>query len=325
MTADSGHKSYFVHKNLLAGQSALLQKTVDAAGQDRKIDLQSWDSETVGLFVDFLYLRTYEAPKPELRCQTLDSSQDTDSNATETGSRAHTPETVRSESTVHQDDYSDQTAPRPLTPLSGFLRSDDLSNATEPAGREQENCYSTLYPSETYDYQGCLLSHAKVYALADAMGIEMLQSIAYHRLSVLLAGLDPGGQRSVFACNTAGLLRYVYANIYPPGDRMRKLVSHFAVWGFRDMNRTDEMKKLVREGGDLAVDLVENLCRRLVLDDKATSSNGELVTTEGEVATTEGEVGRSDHYRGKGEILWPRWPPALLDRPAGGRGGGRGG
>lgn len=71
--------------NLLTVQFEGLRIIVyEAVATDWKVNLQAWDGETIGHPVGFLYLRTYEAPKPELVFSTADSSANPGSYKTET-------------------------------------------------------------------------------------------------------------------------------------------------------------------------------------------------------------------------------------------------
>lgn len=278
LTADGGRKSFFVHKSLLAAQSALLQATVGAVAEDRKIDLECWDGETVGHFVDFLYLQTYEARKPEPLFPTKESPDDTVSDATRTESRVCTPDTVRSENTVERDHSPDSTTPRPLSPISVICNDDyDAAGCVSSRGDIEYNL-SIIYPQETHNYHDLLLAHAKVCALASALGIDELRVFAYHRLTVILAGFKSISPGSSLAVNTVELLRYVYDNTLDLGDPARNLVSKFAALNFPALECTYEMKECMRQGGELVVDLVEKVCRRLVASEDDLASSRENPT-----------------------------------------------
>lgn len=76
LIADGCRKPFFMQKNLITRQCQGLRIIANAAvTADRKVNLQAWDGETVGRLVGFLYLRTYEARKPELLSSTDDSSE----------------------------------------------------------------------------------------------------------------------------------------------------------------------------------------------------------------------------------------------------------
>lgn len=290
LTAEGGRKSYFVHKNLLAAQSVFLKTTVDTAvAADRKIDLQAWDGETVGHFVDFLYLQTYQAGNPEPLCPIGSSSESTVSDMTDTHSGINTPETIVGESRVQRDDSSGLADPRPLTPLSALRQSEDDERdrmSCDPTRAEAEPRYSVLYPPETHDYHDFLLAHARVYVLAHSLGIETLQSFAYQRLLAILSDFEPIAPGSNVAVNIVELLYYVYTKTDTEGDPMRRLVTQFAALNFPALQRTDELKERVRQGGELAADLLEKVCRRLVASEAKLTDEGErFAALDGELTS----------------------------------------
>lgn len=267
-----------MHKNLLTTQSSLLKTAVTAAAVDRKLNLHTWDSETVGHLVNFLYLDTYQTRKPKPLCP--ESEEDLEaaaSDTTGTQSRVCTPDTVRSDNTVQQDGSADEIENRPLTPLCELgvspggertYRSDD-----ELAPAESESSYSTIYPTETHDYGNVLLDHVKVYALAQSLGMEVLRRMAYNRLLGIIDGLKLITPGSPLAANVVQLLRYVYAETHVAEDPMRYLITQFAVLNLPALQSTPELKELVRHNGDLAVDLMGKVCRRLVTsEDKLARS-----------------------------------------------------
>ncbi|KAL0634967.1 hypothetical protein Q9L58_006085 [Maublancomyces gigas] len=256
LSAEAGQKSFFVHKNLLVEQSELLRTAVKQAA-DRKIDLGSWDGETVSHLVDFLYLHTYKVKTPEPLCPTGQFTESTISDTSETDSRSDTPDTVRdrSQDAIHR---------RPLTPLRELIESHDAQNnpaGCNPAPAEVEDSYSILYPLETHEYSGILFAHANVYALAQSLGIDDLQRMAYRSLAVILDSFKPIDPESHIATITIELLSHVYGNTRSLGDPMRILVSQFAALNFPALQRMDQMKELVRQGGELVVDLVEKRAR----------------------------------------------------------------
>lgn len=245
---------------------------------DRKLDLQAWESETVGHLVNFLYLHTYQTRTPELLCpESGEGSETATSDTTGTQSRVCTPDTVRSGGTVRQGGSSGEIENRPLTPLRelrvfpGGERAYRNEDGLTPV--ESESNYSTIYPTETHDYGNVLLDHLKVYALAQSLGMEGLRRMAYNRLLEIIDDLKPIAPGSPIAANVVELLRYVYAETHVAEDPMRYLISQFAVLNLPALQSTSELKELVRQDGDLAVDLMEKVCRRLVTsEDKLAQS-----------------------------------------------------
>lgn len=242
--------SFIVHKSLLARQSEFLRTDTNST-VDGKYDLESWDGKTVGYFVDYLYLRAYNVQNQE---PAASSPEGTVSDTTEALSRSDTPDTIQA------DRSQDLTYPRPLTPIQYLLDSFDAEdNGGIP--REDVNrgdCYAT------HDYRWVMFAHAKVYALAQSLGIDDLQRMAYRSLAEVLAGFEPAVEGSVVATSSIEIMRYVYSKCHSAGDPMRNLVTQFAALNFPALQRMDGMKEVLGGGGELAVDLFEKLCRRLV-------------------------------------------------------------
>lgn len=264
LTAEGGRKSFFVHKDLLTSQSALLRSKVDASTNERKLDLQSWDAETVGHFVNFLYLHTYGTVKPE----PLSEDGDTASDGTTTESRVHTPDTVRSDDTIQPEASAEQSEARPLTPL---LKLWDPSEPVENEGahhrtttRDEESDYFFNFHPDTHHYQETLLAHARVYSLAQSLAVDALCSMAYNRLLSILGNFAPVVPGSRVAVEIVELLRYVYQNTRGAADVMRKLVSQFAALNFTAVQRTVEIEGLLIADGRVAAGMMHKVCRRLV-------------------------------------------------------------
>lgn len=296
-----------MHKNLLVEQSEFLRTAVKQAA-DKKIDLGCWDSETVSHIVDFLYLHTYKVKTPEPLYPTGPSPEGTISDTSETRSRSDTPDTVR-------DRSPDPIHRRPLTPLRVLIESHDAQTPAEsnPTLAEAEHSYPTLYPMETHDYRCFLFAHAKVYALAQSLGIDDLQGTAYRALAGILDSLQPIDPGSRIAVSSIELLSYVYANTDSSGDQMRKLVSQFAALNFPVLQRVDQMKGLVRQGGELAVDLVEKVCRRLVASECDPEETTPIIVSPPPPVPSSPVLPvppSSGHWRSRPPTRWTLGPPS---------------
>lgn len=272
-----------MHKNLLAIESSFLCSAVDTVSANGKYDLQSWDGETVGHFVNYLYLHSYDAPKPHPLCPIMGAPNGSGSVTTGT----HSPGTISSNSSTQRDHSMDQTDPRPLTPLSELRdQLDDAVNdglGSGPSPVAAERLYSHLYPQETHDYHDFLLAHAKVYALAQSLEVSVLSKMAYHRLLVILENLHPITPESRVKLNVVELLRYVYAHTQDTGARMRNLVSQFVVLNFAAMQSVAEMVELASGGGQLTVDLMAKVCRRVVAGEEELVNHRETSNRLAEV------------------------------------------
>lgn len=253
-----------MHKNLLARPSEFL-RTTSTNAFDGKLDLKSWDGETVGHFVDFLYLHAYDVRRPEPLCPTTDSPEGTVSDTTETESRSDTPDTIQA------DDSRDSTFPRPLTPIHALIESFDAEDNDPASSLTVEPGDAILDTLAIDEYHWFLFAHAKVYALAQSLGIVGLQRMAYRSLAGILTSFEPVVEDSVLATSSIELMRYVYSKTHSAEDPMRNLVTQFGALNFPALQRMDGMKEVIRDGGELAVDLVEKVCRRLVVTEDELS------------------------------------------------------
>lgn len=268
-----------MHSDILAAHPGPLRDTVEQAGP--RINLQDWDGDTVGRFVEFLYVGHYQAPSPTRQPSVAapepapsdDDNDDDDDDTyrlganTPTTSQSVRPGTAQSDATETGPGWAAPPGPRPLTPLCQFgleLNSDPNPNMK----REVLEMFGlrTFNPA-VCDYGDALLAHAKVYSLAQNQEVEALRKLAFqHLLSVLLGigAVEPGWRVVV---DIIHLLRYVYSHTVPAEDSeepLQKIVSQFAALNFPALQSRDEMTELIREGGKLTSDLMDKVCKRLV-------------------------------------------------------------
>lgn len=258
-----------MHKELLIIQSPLLRWAVDTLSADGIFNLKSWDGETVAHFVNFLYLQTYVVPGPQPPLPTVGVTAETASNTTGTRSRPSTPGTMFSNNSTQRDLALDAKDTRPLTPLSELR---DHPNDGDSDGPESGH----FCPQEAKDHHNVLLAHAKVYALAQSLDVNILSSMAYHHLLEILDSLHLNTQDSGVRLNAVALLAYVYAHTNDQGDPMRKLVSQFVALNFTAIQGLEEMNQLMSRGGQLTVDLMAKVTRRLVAGEKELDDQREI-------------------------------------------------
>lgn len=277
----SGEKRFFVHSDILAAHSGPLKETTEAARDraeqaGRKINLQEWDGDTVGRFVEFLYVGHYQAPSPTRQPSVAapdpaaSDDDDTYQRSVDTPGTSYSvwTGTVQSDTTETGPGWTaSPPGPRPLTPLSQFglkLESDPNPNMRQEA---LEKFGLRAFHPAVCSYGAVLLAHAKVYSLAQNQEVEALRDFSYkHLLSVLLGigPIEPGWRVVVDIIN---LLRYVYSHTVPAEDAeepLQNIVSQFAALNFPALQNRDEMAELIREGGKLASDLMDKVCKRLV-------------------------------------------------------------
>lgn len=271
VVAQSGVKRFLVHSGILASQSQSLAEITRSKPTDRTIDFREWDVDTVGRFIEFLYVGRYHVPEP-----TQPESDDSDCPDTPATATAQSVASEsRSDTTETRSDRTEirSESPRPLTPLSHF--------ELEPENHPSEDLAPWPSDPAVCDFREVLLAHAKVYFLARDQKVEALWRMAYkHLLSTLLGigSIEPGWKAG---SNTVDLLRYVYSRpilAEAPGEPLRGLVLQFAALNFPTLQRRSEMAELMREGGSLASDLMDKVCKRLV--------NSESVVREDQLQET---------------------------------------
>lgn len=248
LLANRGEFRFFVHKDILTSQSAPFRDALTGEWKEAsegKIDLGDWDGATVGQMVQFLYLGSYHYPSP--------TPISTDSSPPETKI-----EPVCLKPLVASDESpSDST--RPLTPVKDCLRrflsvpeENDEPVVTNLEGR--------------YNYGDALLSHAKVYHLAHYKAIEALRMQALKHLLDFLSRIDPMEvcSGSDNAEGIVGLARYVYDNtdhLENHAEPLRRLISHFIASNYSALRSTPDLARLLGDGGDIVVDVMDNLHR----------------------------------------------------------------
>lgn len=100
--------------------------------------------------------------------------------------------------------------------------------------------------------------------------------MAYHRLLGILENLQPITPDSNLRFHVVQLLGYVYAHTQDSEDRMRKLVSQFVALNFTAMQGVKEMKEVMSRGGQLVVDLMPKVCRRVVATEEELDHQREI-------------------------------------------------
>lgn len=267
VVAQFGEKQFLVHSGILAAQSKPLGSIITSVladkSIDRKIDLKEWDGDTVGRFVEFLYVGHYDFPDPTPPLVGPESIVSDDGAAQQD---LNTPETAQS--VVSETAQSDKTetiqpespvGPRPLTPLSQF----DL----QPKSDVGEYLRPWPFDPALYDFGEVLLAHAKVYFLAQDQEVDALRRLAYQHLLLALKDIGSVEPSWQVAVNIVDLLRYSYSHMVSSGsseEPLQNLVSQFAALNFPALQGRNEMTLLIKEGGQLASDLMDKVCRRLV-------------------------------------------------------------
>lgn len=268
---------FLVHAALLASQSGYLRNLIEktsgqSSGPERELDIGSWESETLGRLVEFVYTRDYHCPDPaplDTPTTTPEGGSVSGSVGEENATAAAAPPSTESEQDSEAGELRWQFwLPQPqaqqlqgLAPLSEMFAPDILNPQRKPSAAET---FATkdFHPAE-HDFEEVFLAHAKVYTIARTFEIEALCVLALQRLLRTLVNIDPVPPGSALVSNFVELARYTYATLPGAQDPLRDLVSQFAALNFTSM-QTQEMKKLMKGGGYFASDLMEKISVTLV-------------------------------------------------------------
>ncbi|KAF8540175.1 hypothetical protein BDD12DRAFT_980546 [Trichophaea hybrida] len=266
-------KRYTVHSGLLSAKSDSLRALITgewAENQSYEIDWSEWEENTVKMFLEWLYTGTYTFPEPELpeeKCATEKSA------AMEVA--YETAELMSPASSVNSwsPDLSPSTStgvlyaalpgpPSPLEELPAPATPTEISSDKRGLRRSQHD--------QHFNYSSLLMSHAKLYVLAQYTGVMPLKAIASRRLQQELSGFQAISLLPISPIigNIIELVQYVYANtdrLVSTEEPLRKTVSTFCAHKFLEM-QGGEFKALLEEGGDFAGDFWEKVSRKVKYD-----------------------------------------------------------
>ncbi|KAI9823588.1 MAG: hypothetical protein M1832_002369 [Thelocarpon impressellum] len=105
-----------------------------------------------------------------------------------------------------------------------------------------------------------LISHARLYVLADRYDVPVLEVLTLHKLHAILCAFSPPDAGRIN--DVVELARYAYANTptYENGtDELRHLVSSYIAFRPGKLARSPEVLRLLEEGGSLPSDLVNKI------------------------------------------------------------------
>lgn len=102
-----------------------------------------------------------------------------------------------------------------------------------------------------------------VHHLASDMQIDLLRAMALDHLDRTLPRIDPLKPSDNLVC-IVDFANYVYANIHPVDSHqepLRVLVCNFVARNFGTLQAIPEMLRLLREGGDIVIDVLVAVSR----------------------------------------------------------------
>lgn len=276
---------FLVHANLLASQSECLGSLIKnmPEGPQPELDIGSWDSATVGRFIEFVYTGDYHCPDPvplETPAATPEGGSILGRGEEVAEIQPPTEPVQDSEAEEPRQQYwlpRPQSQPRKLVPIvemfaPGILNPNPKLSAAESFARKY------FHPAQ-HDFEEVFLAHAKIYAVARNLEVEDLCILALQRFLRTLVNIGPVPLGSVLVSNFVDLARFVYAVIAKDQDPFKDLVSQFAALNFTSM-QTPEMTKLIRGGGNFASDLMEKISMALTSVDLGDGSKQQELNKE---------------------------------------------
>lgn len=249
-----GDVRFFVHEDVLTSQSEPFRMT--AAGEwkeatERKINLSDWDADTVSRLLQYLYSGDYQYSDPTSVSQ---SPEPTDASEA----------TALTEGEDEQESIG-MDIKRPLTPLKEWRKKAQLSRQNVNKVVSDWTRLERFKPAQ-YDFKEVLLTHARIYALANYKLVQGLQNLAIERLLITLAHLDPIPDDSHLSMNLVDLATYGYSNttrLSNSNEPLRDLISQFAALNFEALQNEPLAIEFIGQGGDFVKDVTMKLCRRL--------------------------------------------------------------
>ena len=271
------HTSFLAHASILE-KSETLRSVVQGRWKDsveRKIMLEEWDPETVSRLLEWLYTGDYESPYPA------------EAPRSDAGLPGCFPETsmpynpdVRGIPPVIPQSESPKSSRRPLTPIANisFNKADPEVKSSNAEAFKQWAAKSSKKLC-VLDFEAALLTHAKLYALADYMLLPTLQAQVFQRLKALLVFIsaphtlsylsfpspsEPIANTPVIG-NILTLVRYVYGNtigLESEKEPLRNLISTFIALHYDQFDdEGGEVVRFMEQGGDFQADLHDKLRR----------------------------------------------------------------
>ncbi|KAF8242917.1 hypothetical protein K440DRAFT_615217 [Wilcoxina mikolae CBS 423.85] len=271
-------KRYTVHSGLLSAKSDSLRALITgewAENQSYEIDWSEWEEDTVKMFLEWLYTGTYTFPEPEPleeKCATEESAAmevayetAEPEPKTEPGSPASVLSWSPNLAPLTSTGVLYAALPGPPSPLEELP-----APATPTEISSDKRGLRRSHHDQHFNYSSLLMSHAKLYVLAQYTGVMPLKAIASRRLQQELSGFQAMSllPTSPIIGNIIELVQYVYANtdrLVSTEEPLRKTVNTFCAHKFLEM-QGGEFRALLEEGGDFAGDFWEKVSRKVKYD-----------------------------------------------------------
>ena len=207
IVAGTDGKTFTVHTAVLL-KSEVLERAIQGGWKEsveRRIDWPEWDECTVGRLVEWLYTGDYGCPYPTPIREPFVKEREV------SWSEPHGPEAIG-----FTDNLNGNRKGRKWDPLAHVanITIEESTLSHKPSELEKFVQWMRnehwIIPSLTF--AEVLLTHARVYALANYLMLHDLKVQAFYRLKAVLLVVGPLHSETQFVVDLVTVIRYVYAN-----------------------------------------------------------------------------------------------------------------
>lgn len=303
-------KFFLAHPSILV-KSDKLKALVEGGWKDsleRKIVLEDWDEETVVRLLEWLYTDNYSSPHPQVLWSTS-APVLADDPAAEVADNVEpedfSPPPADMQTTVAlKKAYMAEPGPNDaVSSLISFTcqHFDAESPQRKPSSAEAFETWAKDYAhhDQTIDFGRTLHAHAKLYCLANYMLLPDLQALAFHHMKATLKTIGRLVAETPSVNTLVALVRHVYDNTIKPEEGeepLQELLTTFVAANFAAFTDGDggEVRTLLNEGGDFAVDVWEKVRENMMwLEKNLGESKVEIGQLRQEVQSFKRKKGRA--------------------------------
>lgn len=273
----AGQTAFLAHASVLE-KSEKLRVIVQGRWKDsteHKILLEDWDPQTVGRLLEWLYTGDYESPFPAEAPQP--KAENLEVPAQNTSVHPNPDAKVPQSSPKNESAKGSQ---RPLMSLAD-IPFNKAEPELRPSNAEAFKQWASKYPHSpcVLNFEAALLTHARLYALADYMLLPALQAQIFQRLKALFSFISTAAYTSSSGVATLSLplantpvigniitlIQYVYANttrLESEDEPLRELISTFVALHYDQFDdEGGEVLEFMAQGGDFQGDVHDKVRR----------------------------------------------------------------
>ena len=267
---------FTVHSAIIATQSKALDVLINGAmkeASDRRAVVEDVTEDTFIRFCQFAYTRDYVTPDfthiPSVELPHIPNRNTavTEPDPVVEDAPPPAPEPLPSDNIDWG--LTPKKIKKPTKPSKSVRLRQSLDNLTYDTETSQATfttrCEVRPNSSPTEKYTQVFLGHAEIYVFAEKWGIDGLKALALSKLHQTLTSFT---LYEVRRPDIVELLRYTFSNDHTPDrigavDELRSLVMLYTACEAENLVHCPEFISLIREGGQLAQDLVQMLTKRI--------------------------------------------------------------